>query len=389
VSAPRIPFIDLRPDEGAGAVRAALERVFERGWFVLGPEVDAFEREFAAASGARHAVGVGTGTDAIALLLRAAAVGPGDEVIVPAMTAAFTALAVVASGARPVFADVDPDTLNIDPARIEARITAHTRAILPVHFAGHPCPMDAVVELADRHGLRLIEDAAHAIESACPAGKVGTIGDFTAFSFYATKNLTTGEGGMLTTDDEALAARARLLSLHGISKDAWKRYAKDGPMHWETLAPGYKYNMFDIQAALGLTQLDRLEEWWRVRAAYVRRYREALADVPELRVLGEEPGVRHAYHLFVIVLDTDRLRGSREEIMADLRAEGIGTGIHFRSLTLHPFYRERYDLKPGEVPVAETVSERLLSLPLYPRMTPSDLDDVVTALRKVIAARRR
>ncbi len=234
---------------------------------------------------------------------------------------------------------------------------------MPVHFAGHPCRMDGIVELARRHGLRLVEDAAHAIESACPAGKVGAIGDFTAFSFYATKNLTTGEGGMLTTEDDALAARARLLSLHGISKDAWKRYAKDGPLHWETLAPGYKYNMFDIQAALGLAQLDRLEEWWRVRATYVRRYREALADVPEIRVLGEEPDIRHAYHLFVIILDTDRLRGRREDVMADLRAEGIGTGIHFRSLTLHPFYRERYDLKPGEVPVAESVSERLLSLP--------------------------
>jgi dTDP-4-amino-4,6-dideoxygalactose transaminase len=249
--------------------------------------------------------------------------------------------------------------------------------------------MGSIIELARQHRLSVVEDAAHAIESACAAGKVGTIGDFAAFSFYATKNLTTGEGGMLTTDNDALAAQARLLSLHGISKDAWKRYAKDGPLHWETLAPGYKYNMFDIQAALGLAQLDRLEEWWQIRASYVRYYRAALADLAEIRALGEESDVRHAYHLFVIVLDTDRLRGSREEIMADLRAEGIGTGIHFRSLTLHPFYRDRSRSGLGRVPIAEAVSERLLSLPLYPRMTTRDLDDVVAALRKVITARRR
>jgi hypothetical protein len=213
--------------------------------------------------------------------------------------------------------------------------------------------MDAILALARRHGLRVIEDAAHAIESACPAGKVGAIGDFAAFSFYATKNLTTGEGGALTTNDDALADRARLLSLHGISKDAWKRYAKDGPLHWETLAPGYKYNMFDIQAALGLAQFERLEAWWHMRSALVRRYRTGLADIPEVRVLAEEPGVRHAYHLLVIVLDTDRLREGRDAIMSALRAEGIGTGIHFRSLSLHSFYRERYSPAGDWVPVAE------------------------------------
>jgi len=386
VRAEFLPF--HRPWIDEPSIKAVVE-VLESGWLTRGARTEAFERAFADYVGARHAIGLSSCTAGLHLALVTLGIGPGDEVITSPITFPASANVIVHQGARPVFADVDPDTLNIDPAQIEARITPHTRAILPVHFAGHPCRMDAIVALARRHGLGLVEDAAHAIESACPAGKVGTIGDFAAFSFYATKNLTTGEGGMLTTEDDALAAQARLLSLHGISKDAWKRYAKDGPLHWETLAPGYKYNMFDIQAALGLAQLDRLEEWWQVRAAYVRRYREALADVAEIRILGEEPDVRHAYHLFVIVLDTDRLRGSREDVMADLRAEGIGTGIHFRSLTLHPFYRERYHLKSGEVPVAEHVSERLLSLPLYPRMTTRDLDEVVVALRKVITARRR
>jgi dTDP-4-amino-4,6-dideoxygalactose transaminase len=249
--------------------------------------------------------------------------------------------------------------------------------------------MDAILALARRHGLRVIEDAAHAIEAAGPAGKVGALADSTAFSFYATKNLTTGEGGMLTTDDDALAERARILSLHGISQDAWRRYAPDGPLHWETVSPGYKYNMFDIQAALGLRQLERLEEWWHVRAGHVRRYREGLADLPEVRVLGEEPGIRHAYHLFVVLLDADRLDGGRDAVMMALRAQGIGTGIHFRSLSLHPFYREGFGVRPGDLAVAERVSDRLLSLPLYPRMTADDVDHVLDAMHKVVTARRR
>jgi dTDP-4-amino-4,6-dideoxygalactose transaminase len=365
----------------------AVVEVLESGWLTRGAKTEAFERAFGAYVGARHAIGLSSCTAGLHLALVALGIGPGDEVITTPITFPASANVIVHQGARPVFADVDPDTLNIDPDQIEARITPRTRAILPVHFAGHPCRMDAILALARARGLRVIEDAAHAIESASPAGKVGAIGDFTAFSFYATKNLTTGEGGLLTAEDDALAERARLLSLHGISRDAWKRYAPDGPLHWETLAPGYKYNMFDIQAALGLAQLERLEAWWEIRAAHVRRYRAALADVPEVRVLGEEPGVRHAYHLFVIVLDTDRLRGGRDAIMADLRAEGIGTGIHFRSLSLHPFYRQH--AAPGQLAVAERVSERLLSLPLYPKMRAADLGDVVAALRKVIAARRR
>ncbi len=376
------PWID---DTGIKAVADVLQS----GWITRGPRTEEFERAFGAYVGSRHAIGLSSCTAGLHLALVALGIGPGDEVITSPITFPATANVVVHQGARPVFADVDPVTLNLDPARVAAKITPRTRAIVPVHFAGHPCRMDALMDLARRHGLHVVEDAAHAIESSVGGRKVGSIGDFTAFSFYATKNLTTAEGGMLTTNSDELAERARILSLHGISRDAWKRYAQDGPLHWETVSPGYKYNMFDVQAALGLTQLERLEEWWEVRAAYVRRYREGLADLAEVEVLGQEAGIRHAYHLFVILLRTDRLRVDRERIMADLKAEGIGTGIHFRSLSLHPYYREAFPSPAGDLPVAEAVSERLLSLPLYPRMTPRDLDDVLEALRRVIAAHRR
>ena len=381
-----LPFHQPWIDEVS--IKAVVE-VLESGWLTRGPKTEAFERAFAEYVGARHAIGLSSCTAGLHLALVTLGIGSGDEVITSPITFPATANVVVHQGARPVFADVEPFTLNIDAAHIEARITPRTRAIIPVHFAGHPCRMDAILALARRHGLHVIEDAAHAIEATCSAGKVGVIGDFTAFSFYATKNLTTGEGGLLTTDDDALATRARILSLHGISQDAWRRYAPDGPLHWETVSPGYKYNMFDIQAALGLQQLARLEEWWLVRAAHVRRYRDGLADLAEVRVLGEEPGIRHAYHLFVVILDTDRLAGGRDAIMADLRARGIGTGVHFRSLSLHPFYRERYDLRPGGLPIAESASERLLSLPLYPKMTAMDVDRVLDGLHTAIAARRR
>jgi len=376
------PWID---DAGIKAVTDVLQS----GWITRGPRTEQFERAFATYVGSRHAIGLSSCTAGLHLALVALGIGRGDEVITSPITFPATANVIVHQGARPVFADVDRLTLNLDPARVEAKITPQTRAIIPVHFAGHPCRMDALLDLAGRHRLHIVEDAAHAIESWAGERKVGGIGDFTAFSFYATKNLTTAEGGMLTTNSYELAERARILSLHGISRDAWKRYAHDGPLHWETVAPGYKYNMFDVQAALGLSQLERLEEWWKIRAGYVRRYREGLADLPEVELLGEEPGIRHAYHLCVVLLRTERLRVDRERIMTELRAEGIGTGIHFRSLSLHPYYREAFPSPAGDLPVAESVSERLLSLPLYPKMTPDDLDDVLEALHRVIAAHRR
>jgi dTDP-4-amino-4,6-dideoxygalactose transaminase len=376
------PWVD---DAGIKAVTDVLHS----GWLTRGPRTEQFERAFRTYVGSRHAIGLSSCTAGLHLALVALGIGPGDEVITSPITFPATANVIVHQGARPIFADVEPLTLNLDPARVEVKITPRTRAIMPVHFAGHPCRMDALMALAERHRLRVVEDAAHAIEAWAGDRKVGGIGDFTAFSFYATKNLTTAEGGMLTTNDDELAEQARVLSLHGISRDAWMRYGPDGPLHWETVSPGYKYNMFDVQAALGLTQLERLEEWWKIRGAYLRRYREGIADLPEVEMLGEEPGIRHANHLCVIVLDTDRLRIDRDGVMSALRAEGIGTGVHFRSLSLHPYYRRTFPAPPGDLTVAESVSERLLSLPLYPKMSADDLGDVLDALHRVIAAHRR
>jgi dTDP-4-amino-4,6-dideoxygalactose transaminase len=385
-SSPFLPF--HRPWIDAESIQAVVD-VLESGWLTRGPRTEAFEKAFADYLGCRAAIGLNSCTAGLHLALVALGIGPGDEVITSPITFPASANVIVHQGARPVFADVDASTLNLDPERVEARITPRTRAILPVHFAGHPCPMGPILDLARRHRLRVVEDAAHAIEASDGGRKIGTIGDATAFSFYATKNLTTGEGGMLTTGDPDLAERLRILSLHGISKSAWTRYTPTGVQEWETLLPGFKYNMFDLQAALGLAQLARLEEWWRIRRSHAARYRDALRDLPQLTFLGERAGIRHAHHLLVVVLNLERLEVDRRAIMESLKAEGIGTGIHFTSLHLHPYFRDTIRVAPGELPVAEWASPRLLSLPLYPRMTEEDVDRVAGTLRKVLTAHAR
>jgi dTDP-4-amino-4,6-dideoxygalactose transaminase len=381
-----LPF--HRPWIDDASVKEVVEAL-QSGWITRGPRTAAFEEGFRQYVGARHAIALNSCTAGLHLALVAAGVGPESEVITSPITFPATANVVVHQGARPVFVDVEPGTLNLDAAKIEACITPRTRAIIPVHFAGQACDMAAILDVAKRRGLVVINDAAHAIETSVGDRKVGTLGDFTAYSFYATKNLTTGEGGMLTAEDDALAERARILSLHGISHDAWRRYDRDGPAHWETLAPGYKYNMSDIQAALGLRQLERLDEWWETRRQYVELYRSAFRDCPHLALLSDEPGRRSAYHLLVILLQTETLAADRDTIVAALKAENIGTGIHFRALHLHPYYREAFLLAPGSCPVAERASDRLLSLPLYPRMSRGDLEDVVAAVWKVLAGYAR
>jgi dTDP-4-amino-4,6-dideoxygalactose transaminase len=381
-----LPF--HRPWIDADSIQAVV-RTLESGWITRGPETEAFEKAFAEYLGCRAAIGLNSCTAGLHLSLVALGIGAGDEVITSPITFPATANVIVHQGATPVFADVEPDTLNLDPAQVAARITPRTKAIMPVHFAGHPCPMAPILELAERHRLHVIEDAAHAIEASESGRKIGAIGQLTAFSFYATKNLTTGEGGMLTTDDPDLAERIRILSLHGISKSAWTRYTPAGVHEWETLLPGFKYNMFDIQAALGLAQLARLEDWWQIRRSHARRYQDALCDAPQLTLLGERPGIRHAHHLFVVLLELERLRVDRRTIMELLRARGIGTGVHFTSLHLHPYYRSAVVVPPGELRVAEWASPRVLSLPLYPRMSEGDVDRVAATLRNVLAAQAR
>ena len=380
-----LPF--HRPSLGPEEEAEVLDTL-RSGWLTTGPKTHRFEAAFARHVGAKHALGVTSCTAAMHLGLVALDVGPGDEVITSPITFPATANVVVHVGATPVFADVEPETLNVDVEQVEASITPRTKAIMPVHFAGHPCEMDALMRVAHRHGLAVIEDCAHTMEATLRGRRVGSWGDVGAFSFYATKNITTGEGGMLVTSKAELAERVEVLRLHGISRDAWKRNGLAGYKHWETLSAGFKYNMSDIQAALGLAQLPKLETFWDRRRAITKAYDDAFASIPEIARLEVKDGVRPSYHLYVILLRTERLSRTRDEILDALQLENIGVGVHFRGLHLHPYYRDRFGFKPGQFPTAEYASDRVLSLPLYPGMDDKAVDDTIAAVLKVVQRSR-
>lgn len=359
------------------------------GWLTTGPRTQRFEAEFARYLGARYARGVTSCTAAMHLALVALGVGPGDEVITSPITFPATANVIVHVGATPVFADVEPDTLNLDVDQLEAHITPRTKAIIPVHFAGHPCRMDALAALARKRGLAIVEDCAHAIEATFQGRHAGTWGNAGAFSFYATKSITTGEGGMLVTEDEDLAERIGVLRLHGISRDAWKRYGQEGFRHYETLSAGFKYNMYDLQAALGLAQFPKLEAFWTRRRSIVQAYDAAFASIPQILRLEVKGPVHHSHHLYVVLVRTEELSRSRDEILNAIQKENVGLGVHFRAVHLQPFYRERFGFRPGQFPAAEYASERIISLPLYPAMDDRDVEDTITAVGKVVLNSRR
>ena len=376
-----------QPSIDADDERGVLETL-RSGWLTTGPKTKSFERALAAHTGASHCVAVNSCTAALHLALEAAGVGPGDEVITSPITFASTANVIVHRGATPVFVDVEPDTLNIDATRIERSITTKTKAIIPVDFAGQPCDLDAIMAIGHARGLTVIEDAAHSIGAEYHGRPVGSLADMTCFSFYATKNITSGEGGALTTNRADWADRIAVMSLHGISRDAWKRYGLEGYRHWDIIAPGYKYNMFDLQGALVLSQLQKMDRFYERRVALKARLDAGLRDVPELAMPVERPGMKHAYHLYPIVVHTERLKTERDVIMNAIQAENVGIGIHFRAVHLHPFYTETFGFTRGMFPHAEYYSDRTISLPLYPKMTDADADDVIAAVRKVIARYR-
>lgn len=353
------------------------------GWIGTGPRTARFEEAFRSYVGAKHAVALHSCTAGLHLALIALGVKPGDEVILPAMTFVATANCVVHVGGVPVLVDCDPDTMLIDPKRVEAAITDRTRVIMPVHFAGRPADMTALEAIAKARGLKLLEDAAHGIETIHQGRKIGTIGDCTAFSFYVTKNVVTGEGGMVTTSNDELAAWIKVAGLHGMSKDAWKRYSDEGFKHYEVVVPGFKYNMMDLQASIGLHQLARVEENWTKRARLWDRYLEALRDLPVKLPAPVRPGDRHAYHLFIVEFELERLTKTRDQLQDALHRENIGTGIHYRGVNLHPYYRERFRYAPGAFPHSDRISERCVSLPFSTKLSEEDIDDVLTAVRKV------
>jgi dTDP-4-amino-4,6-dideoxygalactose transaminase len=373
-------LLDAEIDEVATTLRS--------GWIGTGPKVARFEEEFATYVGTPHAVALGSCTAALHLALVTLGLKPGDEVIVPAMTFAATANVVVHAGATPVFADVDRSSQCLDPDDVVRRLTPRTKALIPVHFAGRACDMGSLMDIARAHDLRVVEDCAHAIETLWQGRHVGTIGDVGAFSFYVTKNVVTGEGGMLTTTDASQAARAKTLGLHGMSADAWKRFSDEGFKQYEVVEPGFKYNLTDLQAAIGLHQLARVEANLGRRNEIWARYDEAFADLPVFVPAPQEPGTRHARHLYTLMLDLDRLSIDRDAFQAELHRRRIGTGIHYRALHLHAYYRDTYGYGRGDLPNAEWISDRTISLPLSPKLSDDDVDDVISAVTSILEGAR-
>lgn len=371
-------------DDDIEAVVAALRS----DWLTTGPHVERFERAFAAAVGAREAVAVSSGTAALHAAMHAIGVGPGDEVVVPAMTFAATANAVVLQGGTPVFADVDEETLLLSPGEVERRVTPRTRAVVAVDYAGHPCDYDALGAVAGRHGLALLSDACHALGGRYRGRSVGALAAASAFSLHAVKHVTAGEGGVVTTGDAALARRARLFRNHGIASDARLRDAA-GSWFYEMVELGCNYRLTDLQCALATTQLAKLGRFLQRRREIARRYDAALGEIPGVRPLGVRPDVEHARHLYVVRLDPALLGLTRADLFAALRAEGIGVNVHYVPVHLHPFYRRRFGTGPGLCPVAEAAYERILTLPLFPRMTDADVDRVLDALRGLTRPKTR
>lgn len=359
------------------------------GWITSGPKAKKFEQEFAVYTGAPFAIALNSCTAALHLALNASGIGPGDEVVTSPFTFASTANVIEHVGAKPVFVDVTPDTLNLDPEQLEAAITPQTKAIVPVHFGGHPCDMVPILEIANRYGIPVIEDAAHAFGAAYRGRPIGTIGAATCFSFYATKNITTGEGGMLTTFDEHLAQRVSLLSSHGIDKDAWSRYAKDGSASYEIIYPGYKYNLSDLQASLGLSQLKKADQFWLAREEQFKFYSEALKGIAEIELPVVRQDVKSSYHLYVIQLRTELLNVDRDAFVKAMQAENIGVTVHFRAVHLHRYYAETYGFRRGMHPAAERASDRVMSIPLHPGLLQEDMLLVVEALKKVVECTRK
>lgn len=384
----RSTFLPFSPPSISEEEIAAVVETLRSEWITTGPKTKEFEQHFADYIGASAALALNSCTGGLHIALAALGIGPGDEVITTPITFACSANVIEHVGATPILADVEPETLTLDLQQVAQKITARTKAIMPVHFAGHPAEMRPLLDLAAQHRLFVIEDAAHALPAKYEGQMIGTLSDFTAFSFYATKNLTTAEGGMLTGTPERIA-EARLWSLHGMNRDAWKRYSSEGSWYYEVVLPGFKYNMTDIQAALGIVQLRRLSEFQARRRAIVAQYQAAFSALEALQVPVERPNVEHAWHLYTLRLNLEQLRITRAQFIEELKARNIATSVHFIPIHLHPYYRDRYGWRPEDFPVAYWEYQRLVSLPLHPRLSDADVADVINAVYDVVSVFRR
>jgi dTDP-4-amino-4,6-dideoxygalactose transaminase len=377
-----LPF--ARPSLGEEEIAELLDTL-KSGWITTGPKTEKFAAEFGRYVGGRFAVPVSSATAGLHVALLALGIGPGDEVITTPMTFVATLNTIVHCGAVPVLADIDRNTLNIRVEEVARKIGPKTRAIVPVHYVGQPADLDALLEAARPRGIPILEDAAHAVGAEYRGRRVGSFPTTSVFSFHPNKNMTTGEGGMVVTDDEAVFEKASLLKFHGMDREAWKRFSKAGSPRYDVAVPGFKYNMMDIQAALGLHQLRRLEGFLTERARLAARYDEAFAGVAGLILPGRVAyPVRHAWHLYAPLVDVDRLTIGRDEFMAELKALNIGTGLHYTAAHEFSYYRERFGWRPEDYPEAHFVSERIVSLPLFPGLTDSDQDDAIEAVRSVL-----
>jgi len=372
-----------RPTLGEEEIREIID-VIQSGWITSGPRAKRFEEEFSRYVGARHAVAVNSCTAALHLALLAHGIGPGDEVVTSSMTWSATANMIEVTGAKPVFADVDRDTLQVTPETVAAAVTERTRAILPVHFAGQACDLDGLAANATPRGLTIIQDAAHAVGTEFCGRRIGSDGISACFSFHPIKNITTGEGGMITTDSDELAEKLRLLRFHGVNRDAWSRYGKVDSPRYETVTPGWKYNLSDLQAALGIHQLAKLDGFIQRRTHLAELYHAQIAGIDGVKPLGRAVGTsRHAWHLFVVTIEPDRFGRDRDRFMQSMAQHGVGTGLHFTAVHLHDYYRSRYGYASGALPNTEWASDRVVSLPLFPGMSDSDVSRVCEAIRAV------
>lgn len=372
-----------KPDIGEKEINEVIDSM-KVGWLGTGPKVARFEEMVKDYTGAKHALALNSCTAGMHLSLLACGVGPGDEVITTAMTFGATANVIEHTGAKPILVDIELSSLNIDPSQIRSKITPKTKVIMPVHMAGRPCDMEEIMKIAGEYKIKVLEDAAHAFGAEYHGKKIGTIGDLTAFSFYVTKNLITGEGGMVTTDNDEYADFIQLYGLHGMSKGAWKRYSDDGFKHYLIQAPGYKYNMMDLQAAIGIHQLEDFEVHQEKRKKIWERYNKALEDLPLDLPTDPEANTTHAYHLYTILVRLEELTIDRDRVLQALHKENIGTGVHFIAIPLHPYYKNKYKFKRGDFPNSEYVSDRTISLPFSSNLSEQDVDDVVSALRKIL-----